>query len=64
MVHLERTLSVMPIDPKLERYLELCQRIYERLERDGTWPWKTDIPKTDSTISEDLIDSDSQQEPL
>lgn len=24
---------------RLERYLELCKRIYERMRRDGTWPW-------------------------
>ena len=53
-------LSFMTIDPRLERYLELCERIYERMERDGTWPWKDDIPKSDSTVPENLIDSDSQ----
>ena len=40
-------------DPRLERYLELCQRIYERMERDGTWPWKHNA---DSTLSEKVID--------
>jgi hypothetical protein len=39
------------LPPELERYLALCQRIYERMERDGTWPWR------DSTDAEDLIDS-------
>ena len=48
-------------DPRLERYLELCQRMYERMERDGTWPWQSDIPESDSTVSENLIDSDSHQ---
>lgn len=48
------TLTFMTIDPRLERYLELCQRIYERMERDGTWPWKQ---ATDSTLSEKVIDS-------
>lgn len=28
------------ISPELERYLALCKRVYERMERDGTWPWK------------------------
>ena len=61
------TLFFMPerqIDPKLERYLELCQRIYERMVRDGTWPWKTDIPIDDSTLSEDLVDSESPPEDI
>jgi hypothetical protein len=44
----------MTHDPRLERYLELCQRIYERMERDGTWPWKQG---SDSTLSEKVIDS-------
>ena len=51
----------MAIDPRLERYLELCQRIYERMERDGSWPWKTAQPESDSTEPEDLVDSDSNQ---
>ena len=41
-------------DPRLLRYLELCQRMYERMERDGTWPWKH---SADSTLSEDLVES-------
>ena len=28
------------IHPSLERYLELCQRMYERMERENSWPWK------------------------
>ena len=39
------------LPPELERYLALCQRIYERMERDGSWPWR------DSTDREDLVDS-------
>jgi hypothetical protein len=45
----------MTHDPRLERYLELCQRIYERMERDGTWPWKHNA---DSTLSDDLVESE------
>ena len=48
-----------PIDPRLEQYLLLCQRMYERKERDGTWPWKSDIPQVDSTLSGKVVDSDS-----
>ncbi len=40
------------IPPELERYLALCQRIFERMERDGSWPW------ADSSNSEDLVESD------
>jgi len=47
------------IPPELKRYLALCQRIYEDMERDGTWPWK-DTP--DSTLSEDLVESDDNPE--
>ena len=40
------------LPPELERYLALCKRIYERMERDGTWPW------SDSTDRGDLLDSE------
>lgn len=53
-----------PLDPRLERYLELCHRIYERMEREGTWPWKQTIPEPDSTLPEDLVDSDSHHQSL
>ena len=49
----------IPMDPRLEQYLLLCQRMYERMERDGTWPWKSDIPEADSTLSGKVVDSDS-----
>ena len=49
----------MSIEPRLEQYLELCERIYERMERDGTWPWKTDIPILDSTLAGEMVDSES-----
>jgi hypothetical protein len=29
-----------PLDPRLEAYLALCQRMYERLQREGKAPWK------------------------
>ena len=48
----------MVIDPRLERYLELCQRIYERMERDGSWPWKNG---EDSTLEKEMIDSEDTQ---
>ena len=32
------------MDKHLEEYLRLCQRIYERMEREGTWPWREELP--------------------
>lgn len=40
----------------LNEHLELCKRIYERMLRDGSWPWAN---ASDSTLSDDLIESDS-----
>ena len=45
------------MDPYLERYLELCKRMYERMERDGTWPW-ADSPGTDSQESGEMVESE------
>lgn len=42
-------------DDHLKAHLKLCQRIYERMLREGSWPWQGD----DSPKSEDLVDSDS-----
>jgi hypothetical protein len=25
---------------RLRRYLNLCRRLYERMRRNGTWPWE------------------------
>ncbi|MEP2990622.1 MAG: hypothetical protein ABJN65_02365 [Parasphingorhabdus sp.] len=38
----------------LEDYLKICKRMYLRMEREGTWPWKEE----DSTETEDMIDSE------
>lgn len=38
-------------DDQLERYLELCKRMYERMQRDGSWPW------ADSQDSDDVVES-------
>ncbi|MEM5471918.1 hypothetical protein WNZ14_09305 [Hoeflea sp. AS60] len=37
------------MDKHLEEYLRLCQRIYERMERDGTWPWTEELPTNNTT---------------
>ena len=46
----------MEPSPQLEAFFELCKRIYERMEREGTWPWTAD-----STNPEDMVDSESTQ---
>jgi hypothetical protein len=46
----------MEPSPQLEAFFELCKRIYERMELEGTWPWTAD-----STNPEDVIDSESNQ---
>ncbi len=28
--------------PELEQYLSLAKRIYERMERENSWPWVVD----------------------
>lgn len=38
-------------DEFLDEYLELCKSIYERMEREGSWPW------LDSQNSENLVES-------
>ena len=44
----------MEPSPQLEAFFELCKEIYLRRVADGTWPWPVD-----STLSQDVIDSDS-----
>jgi len=39
----------------IEQYLQFCMRVAERMEREGSWPWATQI--TDSTDGKDLLDS-------
>ena len=43
------------LPPELDRYLAFCKRVYENMEREGTWPWKDN---SDSTLCEDLVDLD------
>jgi len=42
----------MKPDPFLKRHLELCQRSFEDMLRDGSWPW------LDSPNSLDLVESE------
>lgn len=39
-------------DERLDEYLKLCARIYDRMRRENSFPWR------DSTEPEDMIDSD------
>ena len=39
-------------DERLDEYLKLCARIYERMLREGTFPWR------DSTEYEVMVDSE------
>ena len=38
-------------DDQLDRYLELCRRMYERMRRENAWPW------ADSQDSQDVVES-------
>ena len=45
------------LPPEVERYLALCERLYERMVREGTWPWQ------DSQKFRDLLESmDNEQD--
>jgi hypothetical protein len=37
----------MEKDELLIRHLELCQEIFERMARDGSWPWRNPQPNDD-----------------
>ena len=39
----------MTEDERIERHLEICQRVYERLVAEGKWLWP-DSPKTEDVI--------------
>jgi len=41
----------MSDDERLEAYLKLCLRMYERMKREGSFPWR------DSTKAKDAVDS-------
>lgn len=40
---------------KFDQFLDLCKRMAERMQRDGTWPWK------DSPESEDMVESEDNE---
>ncbi len=39
-------------DEHLEEFLAICQAMFERMQREGSWPWFED-----STNPEDVLDS-------
>lgn len=45
----------------LEQYFAICKRVYERMERDGTWPW---AEQEDSSNSEDLVELNDKSNEL
>lgn len=45
----------MKKDDHLQRHLDLCRRVYQRMLADGSWPWKEE---QDSTEPEDVIESE------
>ena len=47
--------GAMKDEQSFERYLELCKQVFERMEREGSWPWR------DSPKSEDLVESEDNQ---
>ena len=48
----------MDRNTSLERHLELCKRVYERMKREGTWPWP------DSQKANDMIESENNDKKL
>ncbi len=46
-------------DKALQQYFEICKRIYEQMERDGTWPWDDDSP-----FREDLVEYENNKKEL
>lgn len=46
------------LSPELEQYLALCKRIYERMERESSWPWADDWKEApDSPDWQKMIES-------
>ncbi len=48
----------MTEDERIQRHLEICQRVFERLVAEGKWPWP------DSPKSEDVIESENPETDL
>ena len=48
--------TAMKNDKQLDDFIDLCKRMYERMEREGSWPW------LDSPNSENLVESEDNLE--
>lgn len=44
----------MTHDPRLEEYLAVCQAMYERMQRDGAWPWCNNKEKKEDNTDDEL----------
>jgi len=47
----------MTDEQRFEQFIELCKRIYERMEREGSWPWSTDTSGLKPEDEEETIRS-------
>lgn len=47
--------GIMDKREHLERHLELCKRVYERMKREGSWPWSD---ADDSSDAPDMVESE------
>ncbi len=50
-------LMSMTEDEHIERHLEICQRVYERLIAEGVWSW-SDSPKSEDVVESEDLSSD------
>ena len=51
----------MTPDDHLQQFLELCQRVFLRMQADGTWPWPDEA---DSTDPQDMVESEDHPDGL
>ncbi|WP_164989184.1 hypothetical protein [Roseovarius sp. A46] len=51
----------MKKDDNLQQHLDLCKRIYLRMLKDGSWPWR-DAPDSQNPV--DLIESKDNRDDI
>ncbi len=44
----------MTEEQRFEQFLELCKRIYDRMEREGSWPWPEGTIERDAPEGDDI----------